>query len=164
MSLREEGLVVFVNGCFDILHRGHLTMLEYCYNITQQSDRLYIQRGIAHEPSKVVVGVNSDESVKRLKGIDRPIIKEADRVFALKCIEFVNEVHVFNETSPRKLIEKINPSLIIKTYNPKDEKDSDGSILNPAPEETEGYDVRFFPLLEGYSTTIYINEILSNRR
>ena len=164
MNSREEGLVIFVNGCFDILHRGHLSMLEYCSNIAQQSDRLYLQRGIAYEPSKVVVGVNSDESVKRLKGIDRPIIKEADRAFALKCTKFVDEVHVFNETSPRKLIEKIKPSLIIKTYDPKNEKDSDKTIPNPAPEETEGYDVKFFPLVEGYSTTNYINEILSNRR
>ena len=135
---------IFTNGCFDIVHTGHLRLLQYCNHYAQ------IQERRLRDASSVIVGLNSDESVKRLKGEDRPIINQEDRKFALESLEYVDEVHIFDEDTPRKLIEKLKPDLIVKTFE--------------NPEETEGFEVKIFPPIPGYSTTKIIDEILSNRR
>ena len=135
---------IFVSGCFDILHKGHLSLLQYCYDYKRIQERR--MKDLTH----VIVGLNSDASVKRLKGKNRPIIKEADREYAVFSLLYVDEVHVFDEDTSRELIEKIKPDLIVKT--------------SPNLEETEGFDVKIFPKIKGYSTTKFINEILSNRR
>lgn len=135
---------IFVSGCFDVLHKGHLSLLQYCYDMKS------IQERRMRDLSRVIVGINSDASIKRLKGKDRPIIKEADREYAMFSLLYVDEVHVFDENTLRELIEKIKPDLIVKT--------------SPNPEETKGFDVKIFPKIKGYSTTKFIDEILSNRR
>jgi len=135
---------IFTNGCFDIIHTGHLSLLQYCYDYKR------IQERRLRDASTVLVGLNSDESIKRLKGGDRPIIKERDRKYALESLEYVDEVHIFDEDTPRKLIEKLRPDLIVKT--------------SESPEETEGFEVKLFPTIPGYSTSKIIDEILSNRR
>lgn len=98
--------VVFTNGCFDILHRGHIEYL-------QQS------KDVGHY---LIVGLNSDESVKRLKGNSRPINNQEDRKFMLESLSCVDEVIIFDEDTPKELIEKVKPDVITKggDYKPRD--------------------------------------------
>ena len=95
---KEEKTIVFTNGCFDILHRGHLDYLE---QISKLGDRL-------------VIGVNSDSSVKRLKGEDRPINTELDRSYVLASLAYVDAVVVFSEDTPINLINSILPDVLAK--------------------------------------------------
>ena len=89
---RELGKKIgFTNGCFDILHRGHLELLRFCKSI---GDR-------------VIVGINSDASIKNIKGNKRPINKQEDRVFFLESLSYVDDVVIFNEDTPLKLINEI---------------------------------------------------------
>ena len=120
--------VVFTNGCFDIIHRGHVDYLK------KSKDLGY----------KLIVGINSDASVKRLKGSSRPINSEQDRKAVLEALGFVDEVVIFDEDTPYELIKKIRPDVITKGGDYK------------SVEEVVGHDlaeVRLIPYLEGYSTT-----------
>ena len=126
--------IVWTNGCFDILHRGHIELLSYC-------------KSLGH----VVVGINSDESVKRLKGDSRPINNQEDRAFLLRSLKYVDEVLIFDEDTPYKAIRKVGPSLIVKggdydedTKDPEDSKYIIGSDL---------CEVKVFNLIGEYSTS-----------
>ena len=88
--------VVFTNGCFDILHRGHLEYLSKSKELG----------------SKLIVGINSDSSVKRLKGDSRPFNCQEDRRFLLEGLKCVDEVIIFDEATPYNLIQKIKPDII----------------------------------------------------
>jgi rfaE bifunctional protein nucleotidyltransferase chain/domain len=126
--------IVFTNGCFDILHRGHV---EYLQKSKALGDLL-------------VVGINSDASVKRLKGNSRPINNEQDREFMLKSLECVDEVLVFNEDTPLNIIESLRPNIITKG--------GDYTV-----EEVVGHDIvpetYIISLTNGYSTTNFIERI-----
>lgn len=127
---------VFTNGCFDVLHRGHIELLSYCANI-----------------GEVLVGLNSDKSVKRLKGYDRPVNNEKDRKIILESIVYVNQVIIFEEDTPYELIKILKPDLIVKG----------GDYL---PNDVVGYDlceVRIFDTLKGYSSTAVINSLLAKK-
>ena len=130
--------VVFTNGCFDILHRGHIELLKYSSSL-----------------GRVVVGLNSDASVKSLKGSSRPFNSEADRKAILESIRYVSEVVIFNEETPLRLIERIQPRYIVKG----------GDYL---PENVVGHDiceVKIFNTIPGYSSTKAIDSIeLQNSR
>ena len=89
---------VFTNGCFDILHRGHLDYLKES----------------AYWGNRLIVGINSDDSVRKLKGIDRPINNQEDRKFALECLSFVSRVYIFDDPTPYELIKYIRPDIITK--------------------------------------------------
>jgi D-beta-D-heptose 7-phosphate kinase/D-beta-D-heptose 1-phosphate adenosyltransferase len=128
-----RGKTVFTNGCFDILHIGHIKLLEFC---KQQGDF-------------VIVGLNSDESVKRLKGDKRPINNQQDRLNILKSIKYVDEVVIFNEDTPYDLIKLIKPDIIIKGGDYKIEK----VIGNDLAE------VRIFDYIDGISTTNILEKI-----
>jgi len=119
-------MIVFTNGCFDVLHRGHLDLLKYCKKL-----------------GTVVVGLNSDASVKRLKGESRPLNSDKDRKYLLDSLVFVDKVIIFNEDTPYNLIKEINPDIIVKggDYNPED-------VVG-----AEFAEVRIFETVEGYSTT-----------
>ncbi len=97
--------IIFTNGCFDVIHRMHVELLEFCKS-----------RG-----GKVIVGLNSDSSVKRLKGEKRPIFNQEDRKKVLEALESVDEVLIFEEDTPYELIKKISPDEIVKggDYDPK---------------------------------------------
>ena len=127
---------VFTNGCFDIMHRGHLELLRYCASLGE----------------KVVVGINSDQSVRLLKGPTRPVTSQEDRKFHLESLRFVDEVVIFEEETPYYLIKKIKPDIIVKggDYN---EDEVVGRNL---------CEVKIFNYVEGYSTTRTIQDI-SNR-
>ncbi len=90
--------IVFTNGCFDLLHCGHLRSLEEAKN---QGDKL-------------IVGVNSDLAVRKLKGKDRPIVKESDRALLLSALEMVDAVIIFNDISPLSVIKQIVPDVYCK--------------------------------------------------
>ena len=125
---------VFTNGCFDILHRGHVELLEYC-------DRLVLHAG--HHDGRVVVGLNSDSSVRKLKGSNRPTNSQEDRKYILRSLKFVDEVLIFEEDTPYELIKKVKPDIIVKGGDYKKE-DVVGNDL---------CEVRIFDYKEGYSTT-----------
>jgi len=97
--LRERGKrVVFTNGCFDILHRGHV---DYLRKARDLGDVL-------------IVGLNTDTSVQRLKGPGRPIVDETDRAHVLAALEAVDYVCLFDEETPRQLIERLVPDILVK--------------------------------------------------
>lgn len=89
---------VFTNGCFDILHRGHVRLLEYAKSL---GDTL-------------IVGVNSDVSVRRLKGLGRPINTVEDRVAILQALRVVDKVYVFDDDTPEALICELSPDILVK--------------------------------------------------
>jgi len=124
---------VFTNGCFDILHRGHFELLKYCKSLGEW----------------VIVGINSDTSIKRIKGSSRPYNKEDDRIFMLQGCKYVDEVIVFDEDTPLQLIKKVLPSLIVKGGDYKAEDVIGHEIA----------DVKIFNYIDGYSTT----RILENK-
>lgn len=130
--------VVFSNGCFDILHIGHIDYLE---KARQLGDRL-------------VIGLNSDKSVTKLKGANRPINKEYARSRMLAALEFVDGVTVFSEDTPKELIEFLLPDILVKG--------SDYSIETIVGAETvlkHGGEVKTIDLVDGFSTTIIIKKI-----
>ncbi len=92
------GKTVFTNGCFDVLHVGHVRYLQQARNLGE----------------KLIVGLNSDASVQRLKGPQRPVVCEGDRKEVLLALSCVDEVHIFEEDTPLKLILKLKPDLLVK--------------------------------------------------
>ena len=132
-KLKSSGQkVVFTNGCFDILHKGHTTYLQ---SASKLGDTL-------------IIGLNSDESVNSLKGPGRPINNETDRAEVLLSLGFIDAVVIFNEETPRELISELLPDVLVKggDYN-KDE------IAGASDVETNGGEVKILPFLKGYSTT-----------
>ena len=89
--------VVFTNGCFDVLHRGHFELLKYCKSL-----------------GDVIVGINSDESIKNLKGPSRPVFSVEDRKFMLESCKYVDGVVIFEEDTPYNLIKQLKPDIIVK--------------------------------------------------
>ncbi len=135
LQLKKDSFrVVFTNGCFDILHFGHLDYLHKSRNL---GDLL-------------IVGLNSDESVKRLKGPSRPINSEEDRIAALCALECVDFVIVFNEETPEKLIQKIAPDVLVKGADYAG-KEIAGSAFSK--------EVRLIDFVENKSTTNLIEKI-----
>lgn len=132
--------IVFTNGCFDILHKGHIKLLEKCKELS--------------EGGKVIVGLNSDDSIKRLKGDSRPINDQETRKIILESIKFVDEVVIFEEDSPEKLISKIQPDILVKG--------GDYSIDKIVGKQ-HAKNIVIFPYIDGISTTKTIQNI-SNRR
>ena len=127
---------VFTNGCFDVLHRGHIELLKFSKRIGDQ----------------LVVGLNSDESIRRIKGADRPINNQKDRKMMLEELRCVDKVIIFDEDTPYDLIQSVNPDIIVKGGD-------------YTPQEVVGNDlaeVVIFGTIHGYSTTKII-KVSSNR-
>lgn len=126
--------IVFTNGCFDILHRGHV---EYLQKAKELGDLL-------------VIGLNGDSSVKRLKGDNRPINNEKDRAIILSALECVDYIIIFYEDTPFELIKKLRPDILVKGGDYKIEN----VIGREYAKETILID-----FVEGYSTTKIIKNI-----
>jgi len=124
--------VAFTNGCFDLLHRGHV---EYLFAARDHADAL-------------VVGLNTDDSVRRLKGVGRPLVPEDDRAFVLASLACVDAVTLFDEDTPRELIRALLPDLLVKggDYTPD-------TVVGRDDVETAGGHVLIVPLVAGRSTT-----------
>jgi D-glycero-beta-D-manno-heptose 1-phosphate adenylyltransferase len=129
--------IVFTNGCFDILHRGHV---EYLKKAKLLGDIL-------------IVGLNSDSSVRRIKGDKRPINNESDRAIVLKELKSVDEVIIFQEETPLDLIKKIKPDVLVKGGDWKLE-----DIVGYEFVINNGGKVFSIPYIKGYSTTDIINK------
>lgn len=95
---------VFTNGCFDLLHVGHLATLRFARNVA----------GPYELGGRVVVGLNSDDSIRRIKGPDRPIIPQWQRHEMLHSLSVVDKVFIFNEDTPLELIKDVQPDIIVK--------------------------------------------------
>lgn len=125
--------VVFTNGCFDILHHGHIQVLRAAKML---GDELH-------------VGLNSDASIKRLKGPERPIISQYDRFEMLTAIKYVDFVHIFDEDTPLELIKRINPDIVVKG--------GDWGVNEVVAGDRA--QVVTIPLVEGLSTTKIVEKI-----
>jgi D-beta-D-heptose 7-phosphate kinase/D-beta-D-heptose 1-phosphate adenosyltransferase len=130
--------LVFTTGCFDLLHRGHL---EYLHRARALGDAL-------------VVALNSDASVRRLKGPGRPIVPEDDRAFLLASLTFVDGVTLFPEPTPRELISALLPDVLVKGGDYRADQ-----VVGRHEVETAGGRVVVLPYLEGRSTTELLQRI-----
>ena len=134
----KESKIVFTNGCFDILHVGHVDYLEKARALGD----------------KLVLGVNSDRSVKALKGDNRPILEEQARARILAALEFIDAVVFFDEDTPLKLIKAVQPDFLVKGGDYEVEK-----IVGYQEVIDSGGKVLTISLVEGYSTTNIVEKI-----
>lgn len=130
--------IVFTNGCFDILHRGHI---HYLNEAKKQGDLLFL-------------GLNSDASVKRLKGESRPINTESDRKFMLENLKSVDFVEIFEEDTPYELIKAVQPQVLVKGGDWSVEEIVGSDIVL-----SSGGEVKSLIFVDGFSTTNIINQI-----
>ena len=130
--------IVFSNGCFDLLHKGHRDLIKQSFSF---GDIL-------------ILGLNSDESVKRLKGEDRPIQNEIERKKALLNTGYVNEVYIFDDDTPLELINLIKPDILVKggDYTPNE-------IVGFEEVTSSGGEIKIVQLTPGFSTTSTIENM-----
>ena len=133
-----RGRLVFTNGVFDLLHPGHVDVLL----------------GARRHGEALVVGVNSDESVRRLKGPERPIRSAAERCYVLAALESVDAVVVFEQDTPRELITLLRPDVLVKGGDY-----TEATIVGAAEVRERGGDVIVIPLTPGHSTTSTIERL-----
>ena len=128
----SETKQIFTNGCFDVLHKGHVELLKFCKSL-----------------GYVTVGLNSDVSVAGLKGAGRPINSEEDRKFILQSLRYVDQVIIFNESTPLRLIQDLKPDIVVK-----------GGDYAKADVVGNGIaEVIIFNTIEGYSTTDTLKKV-----
>ncbi|MFC2151518.1 D-glycero-beta-D-manno-heptose 1-phosphate adenylyltransferase [Bacteroidota bacterium] len=130
--------IVFTNGCFDILHRGHV---EYLAQAANHGDVL-------------VIGLNTDNSVKRIKGDSRPIQDEYARAILLASLSFVSAIILFDEDTPYDLIKRVQPDVLIKGSDYKTQ-----DIVGQDIVTAKGGRVVTIDFIEGYSTTTIIEKL-----
>lgn len=133
-NLRQR--VVFTNGCFDFVHPGHVYLFKYIKEL--------------YPGCKLIVGVNSDASIKRLKGKSRPVYPESDRLMMLDSIEFIDTVILFDEDTPLELIKQVQPDILVKGMDYVNDKVVGADLVEV---------VSHVKLKPGYSTTALIKYI-----
>ena len=133
-----RGRVVFTNGVFDLLHPGHVDVLL----------------GARRAGDALVVGINSDASVRRLKGPERPVRSEAERAYVLAALEVVDAVTVFEQDTPLELVQRLEPDVIVKggDYVPD-------TVVGAREVRARGGEVVIIPLTPGQSTTSIIEKL-----
>ena len=134
----EGDKIVFTNGCFDIVHLGHIDYLEKARNLG----------------NKLVLGLNTDDSVRRLKGETRPVVNEYARSRMMAAFEFVDAVVLFDEPTPQELIETVKPDILVKGDDYTVE-----TIVGADFVIAKGGEVKTISLVKGYSTTSLIDKI-----
>lgn len=134
------GRLVFTNGVFDLLHPGHIDVLL----------------GARECGDALIVGLNSDDSVRRFKGLERPVRNAAERAYVLAALAVVDCVTVFEQDTPLELIQLIEPDIIVKggDYDPS-------TVVGAAETRARGGDVVIIPLTPGHSTTATIAKLRS---
>ena len=135
---RNGRRVVFSNGCFDLLHPGHIETLEKARNL---GDAL-------------VVGLNSDRSVRQMKGAGRPIVPERERAEVLAALECVDAVVIFDEPTPREIVTELLPDVLVKGGDWASDR-----IIGREEVEAAGGRVVWVPVLAGYSTSAMVEKI-----
>ena len=136
---RDKGeKIVFTNGCFDLVHRGHVEVLA---NTADLGDRL-------------IVGLNSDSSIEKLKGKNRPIIDEMSRAILLASLQFIDAIILFSEDTPHQVIETIVPDILAKggDYKVREIAGHEVVIEN-------GGSVILVPFIDGFSSTNIVDKI-----
>lgn len=130
--------IVFTNGCFDILHRGHIEYLAQAASLG----------------TKLVIGLNTDCSVKKLKGAERPVNNEKARALLLSALLFTDKIIFFEEDTPLELIRYIQPDILVKgsDYKPED-------IVGYDIVKAKGGKIITIDLTQGYSTTSILNKL-----
>lgn len=134
-------MLVFTNGCFDLLHTGHFHLLN-------------TGKMLAGSKGRLVVGLNSDASVRRVKGPPRPIITQEHRKYCLQGIKWVDEVIVFDEDTPAKLIEYLRPDILLKGAEWEGQKIAGSEFVR--------LEVKFAPMWPEQSTTAIIGRIIES--
>ncbi len=138
---RRQGIeIAFTNGCFDIIHYGHI---KYLY-AAKKKNRL------------LIVGLNSDRSVRAIKGSLRPIIKERERAFILAALSFVDYVVLFDDDTPEALIQSLKPDVLIKGADWKDKRIAGADFVL-----TRGGKIEYIDYLKGISSTNIISTIIN---
>ncbi len=136
----KQQKIVFTNGCFDLLHAGHIHLLSKA----------------AEQGDVMIVGLNTDDSVKKIKGENRPLQDENTRALVLASLFFVNAVVLFSEETPAELIKAISPDVLVKGGDYKPEQ-----IVGADWVTSHGGKVEIIPLVEGHSTTTLEQKIKS---
>lgn len=134
----QKKKVVFTNGCFDILHLGHIDYLSKAKDLGD----------------KLVIGLNTDASIRRIKGESRPVTDETSRSVALAALQFVDAVVFFDEDTPKELIDFVKPDILIKGSDYKEE-----DIVGYDTVKSSGGEIKTIDLVEGYSTSNIIDKI-----
>jgi len=137
----QHDKVVFTNGCFDIMHKGHI---DYLFKASKLG-------------SKLIVAVNSDSSVQAIKGLSRPVQDESSRMYVMASLEFVNAVVLFNDSTPLNLIKKVRPDVLVKGADYKPEE-----IVGYHEVKSWGGEILTIDFLAGYSTSKIIRKIQSS--
>jgi len=141
-ELKRKGKkIVFTNGCFDVLHIGHI---RYLKEAKKYGDIL-------------VVGLNSDLSVRKLKGKNRPYIEEKERAEILSCLEMVDYIILFDEETPLRIIKELKPDVIVKGGDYTEEEVVGGDFI-----KKHGGKVVIVPLVKNRSTTLLVEKIKKN--
>jgi|TARA_B110000459_G_scaffold56924_1_gene63936 rfaE bifunctional protein nucleotidyltransferase chain/domain len=133
-----DNKVVFTNGCFDVVHRGHIEVLARTADLGD----------------KLIIGLNSDKSIQKLKGESRPIINEQSRAILLAALSFVDAIILFSEDTPLKLISGLLPDVLAKGGDYKIE-----TIVGHEIVQQNGGKVKLVPFLDGFSSTTIIDKI-----
>jgi len=141
VDLKLNKNIIFINGCFDLLHIGHIELIKYAKSLGDY----------------LVVGINSDNSVKKIKGLSRPINNQITRKIILESIRYVDEVVIFDEDTPLKIIKEIQPQIIVKGGDYKKE-----DVVGYEFEKLGLLEVKIFNYVNNNSTTKIIERI-SNR-
>jgi len=136
---KEEGSkIVFTNGCFDIIHRGHIELLAQAANLGD----------------KLIIGLNSDSSIQKIKGVERPILDEKSRAVLLASLSFSDAIITFHEETPLNLINLILPAILVKGNDYKT-----APIIGQDIVENTGGKVILLPFVDGISTSKIIDKI-----
>ena len=130
--------IVFTNGCFDIIHRGHIEVLARAADLGD----------------KLIVGLNSDVSIQKLKGKDRPIIQENSRAILLAALDFIDAIVLFSKETPLDLITTLKPDILAKGGDYKID-----TIVGHKIVKENGGEVILIPFVDGFSSTNIINKI-----
>jgi rfaE bifunctional protein nucleotidyltransferase chain/domain len=137
---KENKKIVFTNGCFDLVHRGHL---DYLAKAAALGDKL-------------IVGLNTDNSVKRLKGSSRPIVDEYSRAFLLASLCFVDAVMLFDEDTPYNLIQTVQPDILVKGADYQADNIVGADIV-----KQKGGEIITLEFLAGFSTSAMVEKIMN---
>ena len=136
---KEQGeQIVFTNGCFDIIHRGHVDYLARAASLG----------------SKMIIGLNTDNSISRIKGNSRPIVDEYSRAFVLAAFTFIDAIILFDEDTPYNLIQSIQPDILVKGSDYKEENIVGADII-----KAKGGKIVTMDFIPGFSTSSIIEKI-----
>lgn len=140
---RRKEKIVFTNGCFDLLHIGHIKLFQFAKN----------------NGEVLVVGLNSDASVRKLKGPSRPVLKQTERAYILSALEQIDYIVVFDETTPLKIIKAVKPDVLVKGADY-----SRDTVVGRDFVESYGGRVELAPLVEGASSSGIMSRIVNNKK